>query len=87
MLVDGPSLLFVIEEIELDSFMADGKAKVCFDDVGYLLWAVVVPDQVQNYSPLLFSEMCTASVPFPACSRILMGYRGSVAVIGTPVSG
>ncbi len=45
-LVERTSLFLVIEQVEIDRFMAHGEAKVGFHDIGNLLGAVIVLNQV-----------------------------------------
>jgi hypothetical protein len=66
--------------------MAHGEAEKCFDDIGNLFRAVVVPDQVQDDSPLVLGEIGAAPCTFPSCRSVAMRHRSSVVPRRTPIS-
>ncbi len=86
MLIDRAAFLFVIEQIEIDGFVTNGKAEIGLDDMRDLLRAVVLFDQVENDLPLLSSEMGATPIPLPTGYRVLMRYGSGVGAAWASIS-
>lgn len=77
-LVERPSFLLVIKQIEIDRFMAHGKAEIRCNDIRHLLRAIVVLDQIKDDPPLILGEVGSALGPLSSGCRVAMSDWGGV---------
>lgn len=77
-LVERAPFLLVIKQIEIDRFMAHGKAEIRCNDIRCLFRTIVVFDQIKDDSPLILGEIGSAPGALSAGCRVAMSNWGSV---------
>jgi hypothetical protein len=87
MCIEGSALFLVIEDVLVDSFVANSKVAIFPDDIGNLFGAKVIPDKPEYKCPLLQGKLRTTTIPLSSGGSIAVGCFSPIAiVVCTPVS-